>query len=173
MKVWGSEWDTKWTKRRTPAINHRQSLIRLCVNPSGSVWTTWFSPFIIRDCWKNLCKTNHKSHILSVSRGSTLIFHRNRGNPIHKSVFATIADVALSLSLLHSLFLWDHHERRWNTVEGIFVVVFRDEQPGWEGCPCWDGFSTLWSGCHIEELYLPQEDSLPHNLRDPDPDSSP
>lgn len=101
----------KWTKQRTLAINQQQSLI--CpLNPSGSVWTTWFSPFIIRDCWKNLCKTNHKSHILSASHGSTLIFHRNRGNLIHKSAFATIADVAHSLSLLHSFFLRDHHKRR-------------------------------------------------------------
>lgn len=115
MEVWGSERDTQWTKLRTPALNHEQSFICLCFNPSGSVRTTWFSPFMIRDCWKNLCKTNHKSHILSASPGCTLIFHRNRGNPICKSVFATIADVALSFSPLHSLFLRDDHERRKGT----------------------------------------------------------
>lgn len=131
MEVWGSAQDTKWMKRTTPAINHQQSLICLRFNPSGSVWTTWFSPFLIRDCWKNLCKTNHKSHILSASPGNALIFHWNRGNQIHRSVFATIADVSLPTPLPFTHFSWEIIKggRRRNRVEGILRQCFHDEEP--------------------------------------------
>lgn len=97
--------------QRNLDLNHQQPLICLCLNPWGSVWPAGFSRLALKDHWKNLCKANHKSHVLSASPDSALIFHWNRGNPIHKSALATNADVALSFSLPHSRFLKSRQEK--------------------------------------------------------------
>lgn len=135
------ETEKKKQEKKT-AINHEKSLICLYFNPSGSVWTTWFSPFTIRECWKNLCETNHKSHILSASPGCALF-------SIETDETQSTKVCLLLLQMFHSPFSSSltFYRARTNPQNQSFVIGGQ-HMLGLEGYP--------------SKLHLPHEGPLPH-----------